>query len=216
MDLYAVEFELQDFGQNVSHVVGKTYYTHDFFTDRQVYSAISRDFDFVGRQEYEFKRTPCTLAIPINMRKQKFWFSIMNADLQKEKATGKLRYLTEGYQEYVLPSSRYLAFSFIKPENKALFIGKKGCLAYVRRLEKVIFSEKLNMWTTLDLLYFKDYEERGKKDIVEMRVADASQRFLLGHFKTTFSVETEYNNSVYRFYSLGLFLREHLTPGFTK
>ncbi len=211
MDLYAIEFELEDFGQNVSHVVGKSYYTHDFFTDRQVYSAVSRDFDFVGRQEYEFKRTPCTLAIPVDVQKQKFWFSTMNTDLQKEKATAKLRYLTEGYQEYILPSSSYLAFSFIKPEGRVLFIGKKGCLAWVRRVEEITFSEKQGMWTTLDLLYFRDYEERREKDILEMRVIDASQRFLVGRFKTTFLIEIEYKNTAYRFYSLGLFLREHLT-----
>jgi hypothetical protein len=208
MDLYAIEFELQDFGQNVSHVVGKTYYTYDFFTDRQVYSAITRDFDFVGRQKYEFKRTPCTLAIPINVRKVKLWFSTINTDLQKEKVTGKLRYLTEGYQEYILPSSSYLAFSFIRPQSRALFIGKKGCLAHTTRVEKVAFSKKRGEWSTLDLLYFKDYKERGEKEILEMRIKDASQRFLVGQFRTTSTVEIEYNNSAYRFYGLELYLTE--------
>jgi hypothetical protein len=208
MDLYAVEFELQDFGQNVSHIVGKTYYTYDFFTDRQVYSAISRDFDFLGRQDYEFRRTPCTLAIPLRIRKQKFWYSIVNTNLQKERVTAKLRYLTEGYQEYMLPSSRYLAFSFLKPEKRALFIGKKGCLAFVRNVEKIAFCERQNMWTTLDLLYFRDYEEWKEKDILEMKITDASQRFILGQFRTRTLLDVKYNNASYKFYSLGLFLRE--------
>ncbi len=202
MDLYAIEFELEDFGQNVSHVVRKTYYTYDFFTDRQVYSAITKDFDLIGRDRYEFKRVPCSLAIPLNVQKQKIWFSITNADLQKEQVTGALTYITEGYQEYLLPGSKFLAFSFIKPKEKTLFIGKKSSLAIINNSEKVDFEERKTEWTTLDIVYFNDYQSQMGKEILELKLLDASKRFLVGHFKTSALIEVAYNGKNYRFYSL--------------
>lgn len=202
MDLYAIEFELEDFGQNVSHVVRKTYYTHDFFTDRQVYSALTRDFDLIGRDFYDFKRVPCSLAIPINVQKQKIWFSITNADFQKEQMTGLLTYLTEGYQEYLLPGSKFLAFSFIKPEGKTIFIGKKSCLATINGLKKVDFNEKKLGWTTLDMVYLDDYRGQVGKEILEIRLLDASRRFFVGQFKTSNLIEVTHNDKSYRLYSL--------------
>lgn len=206
--VYAVTFELQDFGQNVSHLVGKTYYTHDFFTDRQVFAGISHAFAFLGDTDYTVMRTPCTLAIPLQVRKQKSWFSTVNANLQKEQNTGKLRYITEGYQEYLLPGCTYLAFSLVKPEGKALFIGKKSCLALITDLEEIEYSVRRNCWTTLDQVYFTDYEKYRSNEILKMKIKDASQRYLIGQFETTSSIEVTYDKKTYRFYSLWKYVEE--------
>jgi len=209
MKLYAINFELEDFGQNISHVVRKTYYSYNFFTDRQVYAGLTRDFDFIGRQSYEFKRVPCTIAIPINVKKIKNWYSIKNANLQKETNTGKLRYLTEGFQELILPGSEFLAFSFIKPKDKTLFLGKKSTLAFLDSVEEVEFKIKKNAWTSLELLYFTDYEKYVNKEIFKLKTIDASQRFLVGKIKTSDSIEVEYRGNIYRFYGLWKFLDEY-------
>jgi len=207
--LYALTFELQDFGQNVSHVVGKTYYTHDFFTDRQVYAGMSRDFAFHGDEKYTFMRTPCTLAIPLRVRKQKLWYSIVNANLQKERITGKLRYITEGYQEYLLPGCTFLAFSLVKPEGQVLFIGKKSCLALITNVKEIEYSVNRNCWTTLDQVYFQDYEKFRDEEILQLRITDASQRYLIGQFKTVSAIEIKYDQSVFRFYSLWKYIEEN-------
>lgn len=202
MELFALEFELEEFGQNISHLVRKTYYTNDFFTDRQVHASITREFDLLGRDKYEYKRVPCTLAIPLHVEKKRIWFSTVNTDYQKEQITGALTYITEGYQEYLVPSSRFLAFSFIKPEQKAIFIGKKGALATITKLNKVNYKIVNNSWTSLDLVYLHDYEKFSGSEILEVRPKDASQRFLIGQFKCTKTLETEYNGQKFGFYTL--------------
>lgn len=201
MELFALEFELEEFGQNVSHLIRKTYYTHEFFTDRQVHASITREFEILGRDKYEFKRVPCTLAIPLDVEKKRIWFSTVNADFQKEK-TGGLTYITEGYQEYLVPGSRFLAFSFIKPEQKAIFIGKKGALAIINKLSKVNYKIVNNSWTSLDLVYLNDYEKFSGSDILEVKLKDASQRFLIGQFRCTKTLETEYNDQKFSFYTI--------------
>jgi len=201
MELFALEFELEEFGQNVSHLIRKTYYTHDFFTDRQVHASITREFDLLGRDKYEYKIVPCTLAIPLKVDKKRIWFSTVNADFQKEK-TGGLTYITEGYQEYLAPGSRFLAFSFIKPEQKAIFIGKKGALAIIDKVSKVNYKIVNNSWTSLDIVYLNDYEKFSGSEILEIRLKDASQRFLIGQFKCTKILETEYNGRKFGFYTL--------------
>lgn len=208
MELYALEFELGEFGQNVSHLVRKTYYTHDFFTDRQVYASITKEFDMIGRDSYEYKKVPCTLAIPLHTTKKKIWFSIVNTDFQKEQNTGALMYVTEGHQEYLTPGSKFLAFSFIKPENKTIFIGKKGAFATIDNMSKVNYKIVSNSWTTLDIIYLKEYEKYFGSEILELRLKDASQRFLIGQFKCAKTLETEYNGHRYNFYSLFKFIEE--------
>jgi len=205
--LYAVEFELEDFGQNISHLVRKTYYTHDFFTDRQVYVGMTLDFSHVNMDdEWTFKRVPCTMAIPIDVAKTRRWYSVKNTDLQKKK-TGNLTYVTEGYQEYLTPGSRFLTFTFIEPK-KALFIGKKGALASVQDVEKVNGEIHENEWTSLDLLYTRDYERYKKDEISEIRLKDASQRFLVGNFKTSKVLKVDYQGDKYSFYSLYRYLKD--------
>ena len=206
MNLYALEFELEEFGQNVSHIVRKTYYTYDFFTDRQVYAAITRNFEFIGRDNYDFKIVPCSLAIPLVVEKQRIWFSDVNADFQKEQNTGALTFITEGYQEYLVPGSKFLTFSWIKPEQNTLFIGKKSAIAYVTELEKTKYNIINDAWTTQDLIYFNNYENQIGKGIFEIRLKEASQRFLVGEFKCSKVLETEYNNQKYRFYNLANFI----------
>lgn len=202
MGLYAVEFELEDFGQNIAHLVRKTYYTHDFFTDRQVYAGITRDFELKGRANYELRAVPCTIAMPLSVEKQRMWFSSVNADFVKEQRTEVLRYVTEGYQEYLTPGSRFLAFSFIKPDHRSLFIGKKGALASITELKPVGYTLKADAWTTLDLIYVEQYKEQLNKQISAVRLRDAAQRFLVGEFKCSQILETEYNGEIYRFYSM--------------
>ena len=207
-ELYAFEFKLEDFGQNVSHLVRKTYYTHDFFTDRQVYAGITLDFLHSNMDDsWRFKRVSCTLAIPLDVSKTRRWYSVRNTDYQKESDTGRLTYVTEGYQEYLCPGSKFLAFSFLEPKN-VLFIGKKGALARIERLEKVNYTESRNAWTSLDLIYTSDYEERKDTDISEIRLRDASQRFLVGNFKATKALKTTYDGNDYSFYSLYRYLKE--------
>lgn len=201
MELFALEFELEEFGQNVSHLIRKTYYTHDFFTDRQVHASITKEFDLLGGGKYEYKIVPCTLAIPLKVEKKRIWFSTVNADFQKEK-TGGLTYITEGYQEYLAPGSRFLAFSFIKPEHKAIFIGKKGALAIIDKVSKVNYKIVNNSWTSLDLVYLNDYEKFSGSDILEVKLKDASQRFLIGQFRCAKTLETEYNDQKFSFYTI--------------
>lgn len=200
--LYAVEFELEEFGQNVSHLTRKTYYTHDFFTDRQVYAGITRDFEFVGREEYVFKKVPCSLAIPLKIEKRKEFFSIKNVNLQKERATAILRYITEGNQEYLTPGSRFLAFSLIKPDQNIMFIGKKSSLARINVTQEVSFKEEYNQWTTTDLIYLKEYEKQKNREIFGLRLKDVSKRYMVGQFKVSNLIKTTYKDHIYRFYSL--------------
>ena len=200
--LYAIKFELEEFGQNVSHLTRKTYYTHDFFTDRQVYAAITRSFEFSGTSQYEFEKVPCTFAIPLDVRKHKTFFSINNANLQKEQNTAVLRYITEGRQELIAPGSKFLAFSFIEPLHDKLFIGKKSALAAVEKKEKVTFKEKKDEWTTEDMIYVQEYEVEKNKEIFGVRLVDASTRFLVGSFKVSNLLEVRFEDHVYRFYTL--------------
>jgi hypothetical protein len=200
--LYAIKFELEEFGQNVSHLTRKTYYTHDFFTDRQVYAAITHSFEFSGRSQYKFEKVPCTFAIPLDVKKHKTFFSINNANLQKEQKTAVLRYITEGRQELIAPGSKFLAFSFVEPRYDKLFIGKKSALATVEKKEEVVFEEKKDEWTTKDMIYLQDYEARKSKEIFGVRLIDASTRFLIGRFKVSNLLEVRFEDHVYRFYSL--------------
>jgi len=200
--LYAIKFELEEFGQNVSHLTRKTYYTHDFFTDRQVYAAITHSFEFSGTNQYKFEKVPCTFAIPLDIRKHKTFFSINNANFQKEQITAVLRYITEGRQELIAPGSKFLAFSFVEPRYYKLFIGKKSALATVEKREKVTFEEKKDEWTTEDMIYLQEYEAEKNKEILGVRLIDASTRFLVGRFKVTNLLEVKFEDHVYRFYSL--------------
>jgi len=200
--LYAIKFELEEFGQNVSHLTRKTYYTHDFFTDRQVYAAITHSFEFFGTSQYKFEKVPCTFAIPLDVKKHKTFFSINNANLQKEQITAVLRYITEGRQELIVPGSKFLAFSFVEPPYDKLFIGKKSALATVEKKEKVIFEKKKDEWTTEDMIYLQEYEAEKNKEIFGVRLVDASTRFLVGRFKVSNLLEVEFEDRVYRFYSL--------------
>jgi len=200
--LYAIKFELEEFGQNVSHLTRKTYYTHDFFTDRQVYAAITHSFTFLGIDRYQFEKVPCTFAIPLDVKKHKAFFSINNADLQKKQNTAVLRYITEGRQELLTPGSKFLAFSFIEPKHDKLFIGKKSALANIEEKEKVLFEEKKDEWTTEDLIYLHEYNAEKNKEIFGVRLVDASTRFLVGRFKVSNLLEVRFRDRVYKFYSL--------------
>ena len=200
--LYAIEFELEEFGQNVSHLTRKTYYTHSFFTDRQVYAAITHSFKFSGTNEYKFEKVPCTFAIPLDVKKHKTFFSINNADLQKEQITAVLRYVTEGRHEFIAPGSKFLAFSFIEPNYNKMFIGKKSALANIEKKEKVTFKEKKDEWTTEDMIYLQEYEAEKNKEIFGIRLVDASTRFLVGRFKVSNLLEVEFEDRIYKFYSL--------------
>jgi hypothetical protein len=200
--LYAIKFELEEFGQNVSHLTRKTYYTHDFFTDRQVHAAITHSFEFSGTSQYRFEKVPCTFGIPLDVRKHKIFFSINNANLQKEQNTAVLRYITEGRQELIAPGSKFLAFSFVEPAYDKLFIGKKSALATVEKKEKVTFEEKKDEWTTEDMIYLREYEAEKNKEIFGVRLVDASTRFLVGRFKVSNLLETRFEDHVYKFYSL--------------
>jgi len=200
--LYAIKFELEEFGQNVSHLTRKTYYTHNFFTDRQVYAAITHSFEFSGTSQYKFEKVPCTFAIPLYVRKHKTFFSINNANLQKEQITAVLRYITEGRQELIAPGSKFLAFSFVEPRYDKMFIGKKSALATIEKKEKVTFEEKRDEWTTEDMIYLQEYEAEKNKEIFGVRLVDASTRFLVGRFKVSTLLEVRFEDHVYRFYSL--------------
>ena len=200
--LYAIRFELEEFGQNVSHLTRKTYYTHDFFTDRQVFAGITNSFSFVGTDEYRTEKVPCTFAIPLDVKKYRTFFSINNASLQKEQMTAILRYVTEGHQELIAPDSRFVAFSFIEPLHSKLFVGKKSALAHIEKKEKVTFEEKRNDWTTEDMIYLQDYEAEKDREIFGIRLIDASTRFLVGRFKVSNLLETRFEGRIYKFYSL--------------
>jgi hypothetical protein len=200
--LYAIRFELEEFGQNVSHLTRKTYYTHNFFTDRQVFVGITHSFAFVGIDEYVTEKVPCTFAIPLEVRKHRTFFSINNASLQKEQNTAVLRYVTEGHQELIAPGSRFIAFSFVEPLYDKMFIGKKSALAHIEKKEKVTYREKKDDWTTEDMVYLREYETEKSERIFGMRLIDASTRFLIGRFKVSNLLETSFEGRTYRFYSL--------------
>lgn len=200
--LYAIKFELEEFGQNVSHLTRKTYYTHNFFTDRQVFAGISHSFAFIGANEYKIETVPCTFAIPLDAKKHRTFFSINNASLQKEQKTAILRYVTEGHQELIIPGSKFVAFSFIEPLHEKMFIGKKSALAHIEGKEKVTFKERKNDWTTEDMIYLREYETEKDKRIFGMRLIDASTRFLVGRFKVSHLLETSFEGRIYKFYSL--------------
>ena len=200
--LYAVKFELEEFGQNVSHLTRKTYYTHEFFTDRQVFAGITHSFTFIGIDQYETEIVPCTFAIPLDVKKHRTFFSINNANLQKEQMTAKLVIVTEGHHEFISPGSKFVAFSFIEPLYDKLFIGKKSALAHVEKKEKVIFAEKKDDWTTEDMISLREYEMEKSKEIFGVRLIDASTRYLVGQFKVSNLIETEFEGRKYKFYSL--------------
>ena len=200
--LYAIKFELEEFGQNVSHLTRKTYYTHNFFTDRQVFAGITHSFPFMESIEYRIEKVPCTFAIPINVKKHRVFFSINNASLQKEQVTAVLRYVTEGHQELIAPESAFLAFSFIEPHDNKMFIGKKSAMARIDKKQKVVFRERKDDWTTEDLIYLQEYEAKKNEEIFGVRLVDASARFLVGKFKVSNFLETEFENRTYRFYTL--------------
>ena len=200
--LYALRFELEEFGQNVSHLTRKIYYTHNFFTDRQVFAAITHSFLFRGTSKYEAEMVPCTFAIPLLIKKNRLFFSINNANLQKEQMTAKLKIITEGHHEFISPGSEFIAFSFIKPSYDKLFIGKKSALAHLKKSERVSFVENKDDWTTEDMISLREYEEEKNKTIFGVRLSDASTRYLVGQFKVSNFIETEFEGHKYKFYSL--------------
>ena len=206
--LYAIKFELEEFGQNVSHLTRKTYYTHNFFTDRQVFAGISHSFAFVGTHEYKIETVPCTFAIPLDVKKHRAFFSINNTSLQKEQKTAVLRYVTEGHQELIAPGSKFVAFSFVEPLYEKMFIGKKSALAHIEQKEKVAFKETRDDWTTEDMIYLHEYKAEKDEGIFGMRLIDASTRFLVGRFRVSHLLETSFDGRTYRFYSLWKRLNE--------
>lgn len=216
--LYAFEFELQDFGQNVSHLTRKTYYTHDFFTDREVYAAISgrwvgalrTEGELASHKAYEAlsERVPTTLACSRSpIAKTKRWFSILPRDLAKSnKRVNVSLAILEGWREVILPGTRFLAFSFVRPP-KIMFIGKKGAFAKMLSCEEVTYSLRPCIWTTLDLIYYADYLSMWGKEITNARFRDASARFLLGEFECSEVLEVRYEGELFRFFSLVLYQR---------
>jgi len=200
--LYAIKFELEEFGQNVSHLTGKTYYSHGFFTDRQMFAGITHSFLFYGLKKYEPERVPCTFAIPLDVKKHRTFFSITNTNLQKERLTAKLRTVTEGHHEFIAPGSKFVAFSFIEPLYDRLFIGKKSAIAYIEKKERVVFTEKRCDWTTDDMVYLQEYKDEKDKTIFGVRLRDATTRYLVGQFKVSNFIETEFDGHKYKLYSL--------------
>lgn len=85
VSLYAIKFELEEFGQNVSHLTRKTYYTHNFFTDRQVFAGISHSFAFFGTDEYKIETVPCTFAIPLDVKKHRIFFLLTTRAFRKNR-----------------------------------------------------------------------------------------------------------------------------------
>ncbi|MBI4316854.1 MAG: hypothetical protein HY675_00070 [Chloroflexi bacterium] len=216
--LFAVEFELQDFGQNVSHLTRKTYYSHDFFTDRQVYAAISGRWigslsvkgNLASHSAYQLlsERVPATIAISRSpVPKTKSWFSILPRDLAKSNERVNVSLvIQEGWRELILPGTRFVAFSFEKPPN-IMFIGKKGAFAKLLNCTEVDYSLRPNAWTTTDLIYYSDYMNLWGKEITNARFRDASARFLVGEFECSEVLEVQYKGELFRFFSLVLFQR---------
>lgn len=199
MKIWAVEFILDDFGQNVSHVVKKTYYTHRFFTDRQVYVGMTRAFDNQNTvQEWIYEPTPTTPAFPIEIRVAKFWFSTVNTALSKYTADG-LRYLGEGFQEYILPGSRFRFFSLIKPNTRTLFIGKKGCQATITDIKELTGNETGPGMTTNDILYHCEMKDW---DLPEIHLTDMSARFVVGRYFAPKRIECDFEGTRIAFFSL--------------
>ena len=125
--LYGFTFVLEEFAQNISHVSRKTYFSHSFFTDRQVYAAITGLHQM--QEKWEYMRVPNTLALPRGAPvKKRQYFSTLNRRLEKSnELVGKSFYLIDGRQEYLAPGNLFTAFSLQQPP-RILFIGKKGCL----------------------------------------------------------------------------------------
>lgn len=48
-------------------------------------------------------------------------------------------------------------------------------------------KEKQNDWTTEDMIYLQDYEAEKNREILGVRLIDASTRFLVGRFKVRWS-----------------------------
>ena len=199
MKIWVVEFEMNDFGQNVSHVVKKTYYTHRFFTDRQVYVGMTRSFlHSMDQQKWQYEPTPVTPAFPMDIRVAKFWFSTVNAELSKHKADG-LKYLGEGNQEYILPGSRFRFVSLIKPRTDVLFIGKKGAMATIVRKTELSAKKVGPGITSQDILYRKEMEAW---DIPEIHLTDMSARFVVGRFEAPSRIAVEYDGEYLSYFSL--------------
>jgi hypothetical protein len=199
MKVWAVEFELNDFGQNVSHVVKKTYYTHRFFTDRQVYAAMTRAFEHqIEKNEWVYEPTPVTPAFPLQIRVAKFWFSTVNAALSKYKADN-MKYPGEGYQEYILPGSRFRFFTLVKPETHNLFIGKKGCVADITDIKELTGHETGPGMTSADIVY---YSEMKNWSMPEIHLTDMSARFVVGRFVAPGRIECNLDGTRLAFYSL--------------
>ena len=111
-------------------------------------------------------------------------------------------YITEGRHEFIAPGSKFLAFSFIEPNYDKMFIGKKSALANIEKKEKVTFKEKKDEWTTEDMIYLQEYEAEKNKEIFGIRLVDATARFLVGRFKVSNLLEVEFEDRIYKFYSL--------------
>lgn len=199
--LYGFDIVLEEFGQNISHVTSKTYFTHTFFTDRQVYGAITGIVENIG--EWQPRRTLCTAAFPLGFAERKrVWFSTIPRDYYKENALNKKSYyLMEGYQEYLVPATRFRAFSFIKPPA-VIFIGKKRAMACIENVKKCHAAIKKDDWTTRDLVYTDTYRAAWGSGIKQANIEDASSRFLVGRFFCDEVLEVTYNDETYRFYQL--------------
>lgn len=199
MKVWAIEFTLNDFGQNVSHVVKKTYYTHRFFTDRQVYAGLTRSFaQQITQTEWIYEPTPVTPAFPIDINIAKFWFSTVNSALSKDKADG-MKYLGEGHQEYILPGSRFRFYSLVQPETRNLFVGKKGCMAGIDRVTELQGRKIGKGMTSQDIVY---RNEMKCWDMDEIHLTDMSARFLVGRFVAPERIAVDHEGQKMRFFSL--------------
>lgn len=199
MKVWIVEFELNDFGQNVSHVVKKTYYTHRFFTDRQVYVSMTRSFlHSMNQTEWIYEPTPVTAAFPLEIRLAKFWFSTVNTELEKQKAD-PMKYLGEGHQEYILPGSRFRFLSLINPPTDVMFIGKKGALASIVRKDEVDARIVGPGLTSQDILYRTEMDDW---DLNEIHLTDMSSRFVVGRFHAPTRIAVDIDGQRHSYFSL--------------
>lgn len=52
------------------------------------------------------------------------------------------------------------------------------------------------------MIYLQEYEAEKNKEIFGIRLVDATARFLVGSFKVSNLLEVEFEDRIYKFYSL--------------
>lgn len=208
--LWGFTFELQDFAQNVSHVTSKTYFTHDHFSDRSVYVALTGETE--RRRDWAFRRVPATLALPTGeVQKHRTWFVTVPRDFQRSnKRVQASRVLLDGYKELIMPGTLYEGFAFVNPPHN-LFIGKKGAFARIIDAQPVDYTLSERRWTTTDLVYVGELARLREEGILQrLRISDASARYLVGEFECSRLLETAYHGERRAFLSLYLWLTEQM------